>query len=67
MPTLTLKMEMDNAAFAECNGCEAARILRGVADAIDGLHFDRDTDPYDRIIILRDANGNTVGEAKVTR
>lgn len=67
MPTLRLKLTMDNEAFSECNGYEAARILRGVADAIDGLHFDRQTDEYDRTIRLRDLNGNTVGEAKVTR
>lgn len=67
MPTLTIKIKMDNAAFEGCNGSEAARILRGAADAITGLHFDNHTDPYDRTIRLRDLNGNTVGEAKVTK
>jgi hypothetical protein len=61
MPTLTIKIKMDNAAFNFNDGPEVARILEALARQIDetiGL------DGYRRT--LRDLNGNTVGEAKVT-
>jgi hypothetical protein len=62
MPTLKITIKMDNAAFEECAGEEAARILRDVASYLDGKHLvPSDTAP------VRDLNGNTVGEAKVTR
>lgn len=62
---LKLKMEMDNSAFdqesaAGCNGGEAARILRALADKIDGVALHHE-DSYS----LRDINGNKVGEAEV--
>jgi len=62
MPTLKITMEMDNEAFTECNGSEAARILRKAADMMDGSEWH-----IGDYFKLRDFNGNTVGEAKVTR
>lgn len=60
---LKITIEMDNAAFEENNGTEAARILRTFADEIDGGNY-----PVSGIIKpLRDVNGNQVGTAKVTR
>jgi len=58
---LTIQIKMDNAAF-DPSGTEAARILRELADRLDGDNLRaKDLRP------LRDINGNRVGEAKVTR
>jgi hypothetical protein len=59
---MTITINMDNAAFADDNaGPEAARILREIADSIDGGGgVPRCTEK------LRDINGNTVGTLKVT-
>lgn len=56
-----IKIQMDNAAFADGDNApyELARILREAADRLD----DGDISGFS----LRDANGNTVGELKVTR
>jgi hypothetical protein len=62
MPTLRITIKMDNAAFDETPGDEVARILREAADAVQGLG-----DFLWFGMNLRDLNGNTVGEAKVTR
>ena len=58
---LKIVIEMDNAAF-EPSGTEAARILRELAERLDG-----DNLRYKDLRPLRDINGNRVGEAKVTR
>lgn len=54
---LTLEIKMDNAAFDDSPGAEAARILRYAADMVDlqegGLGVRE---------ILRDINGNRVGD-----
>lgn len=48
-----LKMETDNAAFDDGGaGAECARILRAVADRLEGGHEDG---------VLHDLNGNRVG------
>ena len=62
--TMKLKIEikMDGAAFESNSGTEAARLLRSIAADIE----DRDCLPGERIQ-LADINGNSVGEAKVTR
>ena len=52
-----LKIETGNAAFADDPG-ELARILRELADKLDG-RFDPDAGISGG---LRDANGNTVGQ-----
>ena len=57
MPTLTIKIKMDNAAFADEPMTEAARILRQVARDLET--FGGSTN------VLLDINGNTVGEATV--
>jgi hypothetical protein len=61
MPTLRITIKMDNAAFTFNDGYEAARILRVLAKSID-----EDTSLDGFKMNLRDLNGNTVGEAKVT-
>ena len=58
---LTISIKMDNAAF-EPAGFEAARILRDLAQRIAA----RGAVPSDRFE-LADVNGNTVGQAKVSR
>ena len=60
MPTLTIKIKMDNAAFEE-QGPGAAYVLR------DWLGRFAAYETLPPIARLRDLNGNTVGEAKVTR
>ena len=62
MPTLRITIKMDNAAFSTESGTEAARILRRLAEDLEG----RACQP-EGWATLRDLNGNTVGEAKVTR
>ena len=59
---LTLSIKMDNAAFVNHEACETVRILRQLADKMDeGIHID-DGDEFP----LRDANGKTVGLAKIS-
>jgi hypothetical protein len=50
-----LKIECDNDAFGDWPGIEVARILRDVANRVDG-------DAEGTHGGVRDANGNTVGE-----
>jgi hypothetical protein len=60
---LKIEIEMDNAAFEDGNGREAARILRDLADNIEPWQLAAgEANPS-----LRDANGNKVGTAKVTQ
>ena len=60
--TLKIEIVMDNAAFEPQSGTEAARILRELAERLDGENLRaKDLRP------LRDVNGNRVGEARVTR
>ena len=48
----TLQFETDNAAFIDYPATEAARILREVAQAIEGGALD---------LSIRDVNGNKIG------
>lgn len=57
--TLTLTIDCDNAAFEDCG--EVARILRELAERVDG----REAHDMDEII-LRDVNGNRVGDVRVS-
>lgn len=50
----TVEIECDNAAFADWPGLEVARILRDVANRVDG-------DAEGTHGTCRDANGNRVG------
>lgn len=52
MSAFTLKVYTDNAAFADDPDGEVARILRDVADRVEGGQEDG---------AVRDINGNTVG------
>jgi hypothetical protein len=60
---LKIEIQMDNSAFDDDNGggFECARILRDLADRIDGGLAEKTR------VALMDINGNKVGEAKVTR
>jgi len=57
-----IKINMDNAAFDPEPSIELGRILREVADEVDPWPIK----PGSRMI-LRDINGNTVGELKVSK
>jgi hypothetical protein len=59
---LKLEIKMDNAAFEDHPGSEVARILRDFADTIEEVPM-----PVGSSESLRDINGNTVGQAKITR
>lgn len=55
MATFTLKVDTDNAAFADDPAPELARILRLVAERIEA------GDEFHYYQTIRDANGNDVG------
>jgi len=59
MPTLRITIKMDNAAFEDEPWCEVATILQHYVKGLE-----EGGDLQKRIF---DSNGNTVGEAKVTR
>lgn len=59
---LKIEINMDNAAFSPTSGTEVARILRKLADRIEG----EDCTPGD-VTPCIDLNGNKVGKAQVTR
>jgi hypothetical protein len=56
-----IKVNMDNAAFTDEEGTELARILRKLADNIDGGGLDELSNK-----LLKDINGNTCGTFKVS-
>lgn len=58
MATFTLTINCDNAAFDPAPDYEIARILRSMADRLEGLDLDADT-----TINLYDINGNKCGTA----
>lgn len=55
---LRLFIETHNAAFEDAPASEIARILRDLADRIE-----RNPEPY---TVLRDINGNRVGECQIS-
>lgn len=58
---LKIVIDMSNSAFDPI-GTEAARILRELAQKLDGEQLQ-----VKDLVMLRDVKGNRVGEAKVTR
>jgi hypothetical protein len=65
MTTLNISINTDNAAFADENlGSEISRILKSYANAIESV-IDPDTS-WELETRLRDINGNTVGQVKLT-
>ena len=56
MSTFRIKLTTDNEAFSDDPTREVARILRALADRLEGASPDEDYP-------LRDANGNKVGYA----
>jgi hypothetical protein len=68
---LIIRIDCDNAAFGDREpreddnfGPESAAILRGLADKLNGL-FPGEVE--ESPIILRDHNGNTVGECVIRK
>ena len=57
---LTLTLDMDNAAFEDSPGQEAARLLRSAARKVEGCE-PGDQDSF----MLLDSNGNRVGHVTV--
>ena len=65
MTTLNISINTDNAAFEDENlGSEISRILKSYANAIESV-IDPDTS-WELETRLRDINGNTVGQVKLT-
>jgi len=65
MTTLKISINTDNAAFEDENlGSEISRILKSYANAIESV-IDPDTS-WELETRLRDINGNTVGQVKLT-
>lgn len=58
---LVIKINMDGAAFEENAAEELTTILTNVA-----AHYWRLRWEYDNGMLLRDSNGNTVGQAVIT-
>ena len=65
MTILNISINTDNAAFESENlGSEISRILKSYANAIESV-IDPDTS-WELETRLRDINGNTVGQVKLT-
>ena len=65
MTTLNISINTDNAALKSENlGSEISRILKSYANAIESV-IDPDTS-WELETRLRDINGNTVGQVKLT-
>ena len=65
MTTLNISINTNNAAFESENlGSEISRILKSYANAIESV-IDPDTS-WELETRLRDINGNTVGQVKLT-
>jgi hypothetical protein len=62
--TLTLTIEMDNAAFSPDPNDEVARILRDLADRFDNNQFK--IRYLGSLVSLLDVNGNYVGNVVLT-
>lgn len=58
MATLTITIEMDNAAFDDYPGEEAIRILREAAGRLESVGVEHHAG---ELFTLYDVNGNTVG------
>jgi hypothetical protein len=59
---LTITIDMDNAAFENEPGMEAARIIRGRLHNIETI----DANDIGTVFPCMDINGNRVGQAAVT-
>ena len=58
---LQLIFNMDNAAFEDTNGYEAAVLLRKMASKVDGSNLTGGDE-----FTVTDSNGNKVGKMKIT-
>jgi hypothetical protein len=64
---LRVEITMDNAAFDDPAGREAARILKELAADFEDCDLFPGCGPNGNSWLLEDINGNTVGKAQVTR
>ena len=60
MEKIIIILETKNAAFDGEPGTEAARILRELADRLEGM-----TQGPDGLMMLHDGNGNLVGKVQI--
>lgn len=58
--SMSISINTSNAAFADCEAYEVARILRELAQRLENNGMESE-------IILRDINGNKVGTAKSSK
>ncbi len=56
LESVVITVNLQNSAFQACAGAELARILRKLADEVDGLHRNLGNE-----VSIRDINGNRVG------
>jgi len=59
---ITIKINTENAAFTDDEGRETARILHNLADRIEDSQKLDERDGF----LLRDINGNTVGDFDIS-
>lgn len=59
---LKIEIRMENAAFADENGIEVARILRKLADDVDN-----NTIEFGSFVYAYDSNGNKVGQLTTSK
>ena len=60
--TFNVVIRLEGTAFDETNGSEVGRILRGIADQLDGTNVQNQAR---HTVSLFDINGNRVGQYKV--
>lgn len=67
MTTLTITIDLDNAAFEDNESAEVQRILAEYAPRLDslGVHHARPGETQE-LFSVRDYNGNTVGKFEVS-
>ena len=62
-----IKIQMDNDAFVQYPNVELARILKVLADNIEGQEYGVACDRVGHMIGCRDINGNSVGRLEIER
>ena len=62
-----IKIQMDNDAFVQYPSVELARILKVLADNIEGQEYGGACDRVGHMIGCRDINGNSVGRLEIER
>ncbi len=62
-----INIQMDNDAFVQYPSVELARILKVLADNIEGQEYGVACDRVGHMIGCRDINGNSVGRLEIER